>query len=94
MRLDEAVPYADVIGLPGIKYEQKGHYFNLHGMEVDRDGKPILSSDPQPVSEEEDTPHSRFQAMHWKQLKALVESYGHGWVDKDDAVRFLNGQAN
>lgn len=31
-------------------------------------------------------------ALHWRHLKALVESYGHVWRDRQTALRFLENR--
>lgn len=31
-------------------------------------------------------------ALHWRHLKALVESYGHVWKDRQTALRFLENR--
>lgn len=34
---------------------------------------------------------TNFSAMDWKELKVMVEAYGHPWRGKNDAVAFLVG---
>lgn len=93
MRLDLTRPYAEVIGLPGVCYEQDGHCFNRVGNEVDQCGRPVLAPEPSHaeavLAEVGERP---YEAMHWKQLKVLVETFGGVWTDKEGAIRFLRGQ--
>ena len=85
-RFDDTMPYAEVCGIPGVSFEQNGVFFTVAGHEV-RDGIAVLDEDEPTASIA-----SEFRSMHWKQLKALVETYGHDWSSKDDAVAFLEGQ--
>jgi hypothetical protein len=88
-RLDETMPYSEVYGIPGVAFEQSGAFFTVAGREV-RDGVVLpLEVDPEPPA---GAVASEYRGMHWKHLKALVESYDHEWVSKDDAVAFLEGQ--
>ena len=84
MRFDVTMPYAEVCGVPGVSYEQNGVFYTVAGHEV-RDGVVVLAPD-EPADA---GPTSEFRGMHWKQLKALVESYGEDWTNKDNAVAFL-----
>lgn len=86
-RLDETMPYSEVYGIPGVSYEQAGSFFTVAGREV-RDGVVLP-----PEEEPEPVVASEYRSMHWKNLKALVESYDHEWVNKEDAVAFLEGGA-
>lgn len=50
-----------------------------------------------PVAQEPSPPKppaaadTNFSAMDWKELKVMVEAYGHPWRGKNDAVAFLAG---
>lgn len=88
MRLDESQPYAEVHGGGCVRYEQNGRMFLPNGREV---GAPDDGLDD--VLAEAPSGASSYQAMHWKTLKALVESYGGTWENKEAAIRFLEGNA-
>lgn len=93
--LDRSQPFSEVIGMPGVTYEQDGRRFSAGGREVVIDWGPDGAATVReaPEDEEEALPSTPgdYEAMHWKHLKPLVESYGHPWVDKADAVAFLRG---
>ena len=89
MRLDESQPYAEVHGGGRVLYEQGGRLFLPSGKEM---GAPDDGLDD--VKPEAPTGASGgYHAMHWKTLKALVESYGGVWVNKEAAIAFLEGNA-
>ena len=93
MRLDRTQPYSESIGLPGVSYEQNGRRFDPGGREVvvtwGDDGE-VASVERIEEAAAEVVPEDKpFRGMHWRALKAMVESFDHEWVDKEDAVRFL-----
>ena len=100
MRFDPTQPYAESMGIPGVRYEQNGRRFDPGGREVmvkwgAADGVETMEVCEVPSDPEDDEPTENgpgFRGMHWKQLKALVEVYDHEWVDKADAVRFLESR--
>lgn len=102
MRLDHSQPYVEILGIPGVAFEQDGRRFSAGGSEVlvqfDRSGGDevitvleVPDNEPEPVAET--GAQTGFRHLHWKQLKALVDAYGEEWVDKDTAVRFLEQKA-
>ena len=88
MRLDESQPYAEIHGGGVVRYEQNGRMFLPNGREV---GAPDDGLDDVPA--EAPAGASSYQSMHWKTLKAIVESYGGTWTNKEAAIRFLEGSA-
>lgn len=52
---------------------------------------------PDPIAQEvtEDVASDEapdFEAMHWKQLKRMVEDNGGEWINKESAITFLRGK--
>lgn len=105
MSLDFSKPYAEVHGLPGAMYEQGGMYFrgdgNLATMLNPYKEEIALPDDsvPPPIAcyEQSSAPQdvatdTGIDNMHWKHLKALVESYGGQWTDKKAAIAFMKGK--
>ena len=89
-RLDEARPFGEVIGKPGIHFEQDGLLFNSNRLAVDGEGHVLdLPETEKPANAPKD-----YDAMHWKHLKPLVEMYGGTWTNKEDAVAFLRGKTS
>lgn len=99
MRLDHSQPYVEILGIPGVAFEQDGRRFSAGGSEVlvqfDRSGGdevitvlevPDNDNSPLPAAPADG---NGFRHLHWRHLKALVETYDHPWVDKEDAVAFL-----
>lgn len=97
MRLDRSLPFSEVIGLPGVTYEQHGRRFNAGGREVVVRWLPGGETEVREALDDDEPPPldpgsaDNYRAMHWKTLKALCDTYGHAWKDKEDAVRFLEG---
>lgn len=101
MKLDYSRPYAEVYGLPGVAFEQGGQYFNAIGIHA----QPVIEAEeiPPPVDNEplpyctlieqasEPVAPSTLDTMHWRHLKALVESYGGAYTNKEEALSFLKG---
>ena len=97
MRFDPSQPYAELIGVPGVAYEQSGRRFTPGGREVllsfGEDGEAVVTPGeadeaPLPPAGQKD-----YADLHWRALKALVEAAGGEWTNKEDALRFLNGAA-
>ena len=75
--LDETRAYSCEWGIGGAQaYEQDGHKFNNR--------KEMI------VPKKPDTPQA-YADMHWSKLKQLVEEKGEVWIDKETAIKFLNG---
>lgn len=101
-QLNRNKPFAEVHGLPGAIYEQEGMYFNGNGDESSlrsiEEETSIISEEiipPNPLSASEimaPESDSGLGEMHWKHLKALVESYGGEWENKEKALIFLKGK--
>ena len=99
--LDDSRPYSEILGVVGVRFEQDGRYFNNAHHQVDWGGNIIAYAtvapendtiDPPPVaSGQTDAPTGSLSALHWRHLKAMVESYGGEWTNKVDAIRFLSG---
>jgi len=104
--LDKSKDYAEVYGLPGVRFVQDGVNFNGGGFEIDPTNlEPINHEKPKP-SPRDDTPihvayeqhetkkednESKIEKMHWTRLKAMVEAYGGIWSNSEDAIKFLKG---
>ena len=89
MRFDPTQPYAEVIGIPGARYEQHGRRFSPGGHEVRPDGT-VAEPEEEP---EDEAPGDGYAALHWRALKALVEAAGGEWTNKEEALKFLGGGA-
>lgn len=85
MILDRSQPYDEVYGIEGAAYSQAGHLFRPNGWLVGADVPDELPPEPK---------GDGWSSKHWKVLKAAVEQYDHAWVDKADAVAFLEGLSN
>jgi hypothetical protein len=87
MRLDWSMPYSEVWGMGRVVYEQAGRKFRPDGREIDApdDAVEEVESEASPGASDD------FQKMHWRSLKALVESFGGDWVNKEHAIAFLKG---
>lgn len=105
MALDFSKPYGEVHGLPGAMYEQGGQYFRGDGSPAtainpykeesvvpDDSVPPPVACYEQPTVPQEVSADTGIEGMHWKHLKALVESYGGQWTDKKTAVAFMRGK--
>lgn len=105
MSLDFSKPYGEVHGMPGAAYEQNGIYYKtdgspaIHAQEyieevvIQDDTIPppvcVIEQGTEPV---EATDDKSMDAMHWKHLKALVESYGGEWTTRQAALEFMKGK--
>lgn len=104
MRLDLSKPYAEVHGGLGVAYEQNGVFFKGTGESVEQlqeipEEKPVEDNTIQPcvcVEEQQTLPIEStardLQDMHWRHLKALVESFGGEWTTRLDAIKFMEGK--
>ncbi len=91
--LDRSQPYGEVIGLLGVRYEQGGHYFNPRGAEVGQNGHPLETSSPISVHGSPEAKSNGLEGKHWRELKALVETFGGEWSNKAGAIAFLRGRS-
>lgn len=102
--LDFSRPYSEVYGLPGAVYEQDGFNFKSDGTEFkeqhEEEENIIITEDvvpsvtcvevhSEPVIESSDR---NLEDMHWRHLKALVESFGGEWTNKQQALDFMKGK--
>lgn len=91
MRLDRTQIYSQVIGMPGVQFEQAGHYFRQDGAEVTEDGILVTAiPEPEPAAPKMPT---NYDQMTPRQLKHLVESFGGEFVSREAAIKFLRGAA-
>ena len=97
MRLDTTVPYEEVIGVLGVKWAQEGRYFSPSGLAVsitEREGEDplieVLADDDEPETTE--AGEQPLEALHWRALKAMVESYGFEWSNKEQALKDLRSR--
>ena len=105
--LNRSRSYAEIIGLPGVAYEQDGRRFDSSGKEIEaldfepveeRAGKTPDDILPAVTVIEAQTPPGQsdegksLEKMHWRHLKAMVETYGGEWTNTRDAVTFLRGK--
>lgn len=104
MRLDFSKPYAEVHGQLGAVYEQNGLLYRGDGSPatnlqdipeevfVKDDSIPppvcVIESPSLPIESTE----RNLQDMHWRHLKALVESFGGEWTNRLDAIKFMEGK--
>lgn len=102
MHLDRSIPYGEVYGIVGVRFEQSGRLFSMSGHEVkvivdkpgtDKDDEqyhvvPILEIDEAP--ELKTSASSEFDSMHWTKLRTLLEVYGETYTTKEAAVAFLS----
>lgn len=103
MRFDPHLPYAEIVGLPGVSWEQNGQLFRRDGCPVRMvDGEPVPCADsPDPVVEAVAAPaaaeavkprrgpRSTFGRMADAELRALLGVYGEEWQGRDAAVAYL-----
>lgn len=103
-QLDRSRPYAEIHGLPGALYTQDGFNFRHDGREA-LDISPIVEEPPaysgpeinppavscieQPTDCDGSEKEKPLEEMHWRHLKALVESYGGEWTNRAEAIAFL-----
>lgn len=102
--LDFSRSYAEICGLPGAAYSQDGINFKPDGTEA-LDTAPIIEEVW--VSEKEENPPAvtcievaspppeqskTIEDMHWRHLKALVESYGGEWKGRAEGIEFIRGK--
>ena len=107
MILDRSRPYAEVIGLPGAKWEQDGHLFKPDGAPVlttlapIADGPDVEIEDPDLDAKvhtdlgDDTGPTSSandLETMHWKRLKILAESFGVEWTNRQDVIAQIRGK--
>ena len=103
--LNKLLPFGEVHGLPGVFYEQNGQYYGANGMPAV--GHPIENEPPPPEEvfvpgltciEQPTFPEDAvgdghdLENMHWRHLKALVETYGGEYTDKKSAINFMVGK--
>lgn len=97
MRLDFSQPYGELSGPPGAAFEQNGRYFRRDGREVaiikavNDDGEEITVAQliDGDGAVEYAPPADELDSMHWKHLKALLESFGVEYENKEQALAFL-----
>lgn len=66
-----------VDGFPGARYFQDGKYFGPAGNDLGANGKPTTQNT------------ADYGALHWKQLKKLVEDKGGRYETREAAILFL-----
>jgi hypothetical protein len=103
--LDRARPFAEVYGLPGAVFEQDGKFFRTDGSEAKSLGSydeptvsvseeiiPAVTCIEQPSLPVEMENGRNLEDMHWRHLKALIESFGGEWTTRKDAIEFMKGK--
>lgn len=56
IKLNKDLPYGQVMGLPGVCFEQNGLFFNYVGDPVELDKLDAINHEPTPPSPRDDTP--------------------------------------
>lgn len=103
--LDRSRPYGEVYGLPGAVFEQDGKYFRSDGNEalhtnpieeekasIQEEYIPSVTCVEQPSLPEEIENGRNLEDMHWRHLKALIESFGGEWTNRRDGLEFMKGK--
>ena len=88
--------HAEVIGIPGVKWEQAGRYYTAHGVFVMSDdagaSAPVSSPAAVPAVAKPLAPETGdFARMSNDQLRAQLAIYGGTWTNRADAIKTLNG---
>ena len=105
--LDRTKDFAEVCGLPGVRYHQDGISFGGNEQEIDpagvtpinhelpkpsgRDDTPIHVAVLQTEIKEVDNATSSIENLEFSKLKKLVESYGGVFENRKQAIKFLKG---
>lgn len=84
MRLNKEDHYGQVIGMPGVSFEQNRRYFRHDGVEVGEDGQPVVSAEAEPVATS-----ATYAAMSNKQMQAMVAQFGGVWTTREAGIAFL-----
>jgi hypothetical protein len=84
MRLDFSRPYAEVIGRPGIAFEQDGHNFRVDGSLVDE--TPMVAAAVPTVTPPAPPPRVVPRAQHTKQKLSASTALRHQFGDDTDMV--------
>lgn len=92
MRLQTHRPYGQVFGMPGVHFQQDGHWFRKDGSAIT--DAPVESAvvadeapDPAPPTPKNIAPAEE------KRLRAQMDIYGEAWQGIAHARRFLEGKA-
>lgn len=86
MKLDRNRDFGHVRGMPGVRYEQDGAYFDVKGNRI---GGPEPVRVPEPVVEPPETAEEDLEELHWTQLRKKVEKAGGEYQNKSQAIAFL-----
>lgn len=101
--IDFSKPFQEVHGLPGAKYEQGGVFFDGNGQPsaslqpYEDETPPPDDSSPLPyctIEEQtsKDAAPVKLHAMTNGYLKAMVETYGGTFTNRQDAIAYLKGK--
>jgi hypothetical protein len=86
MKLDRNRDFGHVRGLPGVRYEQDGNFFDVKGNRI---GGPEPVRTSEPVVEPPEAAEDELEEMHWTQLRKRVEEAGGEYQNKSQAIAFL-----
>lgn len=91
--LDRTEPYAVVYSSDNGCYRisQDGKLFHPNGTEIGHEDESAPEAPIDVLGGDAIPDATTIDNMHWSELKALIESYGGEWVDKQSAVEFLRG---
>lgn len=91
MKLDRNRDFGHVRGMPGVRYEQDGAYFNVKGNRIGGpEPEPVRTSEP--VVEPLEAAEEDLEELHWTQLRKKVEEAGGAYQSKSQAIAFLREQ--
>lgn len=102
---DRSQPYMEILGQPGLAFQQNGQTFNACGEVVtDFGALKVVDSEPSKPSPRDDSMlriielktdegHKKeeqgIENMHWATLKKMVQAYGGEYTSREQAISFL-----
>lgn len=106
---DPAQNFSEVWGKPGVAFEQNGIFFNARREMLTTEALRALDPKPEEIPEEDpnivprfyiesEEPKSvqktqNFETMHWKHLQQMLKVYGENYINREQAIKFLNGRS-
>ena len=103
-RFDPTEPYTEVHGLPGVAFTQADRLFNPGGVEVtihrwkDTDGEDHVTPIEVAESLKEPPPPKRVaneviavRDLHHHTLAAMLRTYGETYINREQAIAYLEG---